>query len=127
MCSTVSNRSCTHSHLQAYKRGYWYPRYHFLLLGWYSPEWWKDVQSNCTVAQLELALQHSLTVDLLPDARVLGDDWEATDLGIVSMLYLFALGMYVECSVYKVVNGLEFGESLEVLGCIVPVVGSLQT
>ena len=66
-------------------------------------------------------------MDLLPDARVLGDDWEATDLGIVSMLYLFALGMYVECSVYKVVNGLEFRESLEVLGCIVPVVGSLQT
>ena len=32
------------------------------------------------------ALQHSLSVDILPDARVLGDDWEAVDLGIVSSL-----------------------------------------
>ena len=30
------------------------------------------------------ALQHSLSVDILPDARVLGADWEAADLGIVS-------------------------------------------
>ena len=34
------------------------------------------------------ALQHTLTVDLLPDARVLGDDWDAADLNIVSQTIL---------------------------------------
>ena len=29
-------------------------------------------------------LQHSLSVDILPDAHVLGDTWEAKDLDIVS-------------------------------------------
>ena len=40
--------------LQAYRRGLWYPRYHFILLGWYSANWWKQVNStDCTVKQIE--------------------------------------------------------------------------
>ena len=33
-------------------------------------------------------LQHSLKVNIYPDAHDLGDDWEAIDLGIVSSLTL---------------------------------------
>jgi gamma-aminobutyric acid type B receptor len=57
-------------------------------MGWYSSDWWKNNATlepyNCTVEQIEQALQHSLSVDILPDARVLGDDWEAVDLGITN-------------------------------------------
>ena len=67
-----------------------YPRYHFLLLGWYSNEWWKKTTTRCSLKEIELALQHSLSADLLPDARVLGDDWQ-TDVGIVSMRIILAL------------------------------------
>ena len=67
-----------------------YPRYHFLLLGWYSNEWWKKTAMRCSLKEIELALQHSLSADLLPDARVLGDDWQ-TDVGIVSMRINLAL------------------------------------
>jgi len=88
MCSAKNFLVLIHMHMnvQAYKRGYRYPRYLFILFGWYSPEWWKTTASECTAAHLELALQHSLTVDALPDARLLGDDWKATDLGIVSVV-----------------------------------------
>ena len=43
--------------LQAYRRGLWYPKYHYLLMGWYTNEWWKDeatlAKYNCTVEQIE--------------------------------------------------------------------------
>ena len=104
MCSAKNFLVFIHMHMnvQAYKRGYWYPRYHFILFGWYSQEWWKATASECTAAHLELTLQHSLTVDALPDAQLLGDEWKATDLGIVSVICrsvynkraLFAIGIY---------------------------------
>ena len=43
--------------LQAYRRGLWYPKYHFLLMGQSRFEWWKDETAlekyNCTVEQME--------------------------------------------------------------------------
>jgi hypothetical protein len=71
---------------EAYKRGLWYPQYLFLLNGWYSDGFWKadNDMSDCTAGEIEQALQHTLTVDILPNARVLGDDWSADDLDITN-------------------------------------------
>ena len=46
--------------LQAYKRGLWYPKYHFILVGWYSVGWWKKTPSDCTVEEIEQVRQSTL-------------------------------------------------------------------
>ena len=81
---------------QAYKRGMWYPQYHFMLNGWYSDGWWRAENkfSNSTPNEIEQViyylaevndlysfmqvLQHTLTVEKQPDARILGDSLQVT-------------------------------------------------
>ena len=50
--------------LQAYKQGIRYPRYTFIIYGWYSPGWWIPSGStlNCTTSNMESVLQYSIAV-----------------------------------------------------------------
>ena len=74
--------------LQAYKRGYVYPHYAWILFGWYEEKWWTaevagERLDDCTDQQLEDFLQNSqaFLIDLLPEP----DDYDLTTVaGFVS-------------------------------------------
>ena len=49
-------------HLQAYKKGIFFPKFLLLTLAWYEESWWKVDTENlsCTVDQREKVLESSL-------------------------------------------------------------------
>ena len=57
--------------MQAYQAGIYYPRYQFVIVGWYGDLWWVGDDSTqeyllsnygCTLSNREVALQYSLSV-----------------------------------------------------------------
>lgn len=67
---------------EAYKLEMYGRRYQWIIMGTYSNEWWRKLEtdSNCTVDELEEALEQTLLTDLLP----LSTSGEITISGIVS-------------------------------------------
>ena len=74
------------SNPQAYNLNMTYPRYMFLTYGWYEDRWFAEEmqEDNCTSAQRESVLQHTLAV--LQD-EFLTNLSAITDTGIVSLVY----------------------------------------
>lgn len=60
-------------------------KYQWIIMGTYTYEWWKEEvpDSNCTMENLEDALQQTILTDLLP----LSTSGEITISGIVSRKY----------------------------------------
>ena len=76
--------SLTHAILQAYNEGLRYPKYLFLLYGWYEQNWWmKDPGDmlNCTKEERETVLEYSLAIQV---DEFITDDSAIADTGIVS-------------------------------------------
>ena len=70
---------------QAYKRGYTYPRYAWILYAWYADEWWtQDTGTSCTSSQLAEFLDTVLATQIF---AVPADENAMTDTGLVSVLY----------------------------------------
>lgn len=67
---------------EAYKLEMYGRKYQWLIMGTYRDEWWKevDVEGNCTVENIEEALQQTILTDLLP----LSTSGDITIAGIVS-------------------------------------------
>lgn len=68
---------------EAFKLEMYGRRYQWIIMGTYSNEWWRKLEpdSNCTVEELEEALEQTILTDLLP----LSTSGEITISGIVSM------------------------------------------
>ncbi|XP_041350716.1 gamma-aminobutyric acid type B receptor subunit 2-like [Gigantopelta aegis] len=49
--------------LKVYKAGLYGPKFVWLLLGWYSENWWKAVPVDCTFDQLEQAIDGYFSID----------------------------------------------------------------
>ena len=74
------------SNAQAYRLNMTYPRYMFLTYGWYEERWFAEEMQgdNCTSAQRESVLQHTLAVR---QDKFLTNLSAITDTGIVSLVY----------------------------------------
>lgn len=50
--------------MQAYKKNRVYPRYTFIIYGWYSPNWWVPTSTSfeCTRQEIESVLHYSIAV-----------------------------------------------------------------
>ncbi len=74
--------------MQAYLRGYTYPKYVWLTYGWYQDRWWTEEvnpePTNCTDDQLAEALHRSIALQLLPNLNKLNS---TTDTGLVSCMH----------------------------------------
>lgn len=72
---------------EAYKLDMYGRKYQWLVMGTYSYEWWKqyDPDVNCTLDELETALEQTILTDLLP----LSTNGEITVSGIVGLLKKF--------------------------------------
>lgn len=70
---------------EAYKLEMYGRRYQWLIMGTYSHDWWKklDPDGNCTLAQIEVALEQTILTDLLP----LSTSGEITISGITADEY----------------------------------------
>lgn len=70
---------------EAYKLEMFGRKYQWIVMGTYRPEWWKklDPDFNCTVDELETALQQTILTDLLP----LSTSGEITVSGITADEY----------------------------------------
>ena len=72
--------------LQAYKRGFRYPQYVYIMYGWYRNQWWYPVSGEnvtCNNSQMEQVLERSLTVTQYPQIM---NRSEVTDTGEVRTL-----------------------------------------
>lgn len=69
---------------EAYKFEMYGRKHQWIIMGTYSNNWWKKNldDTNCTLEEIETALQHTLLTDLLP----LSTSGEITISGIVSTL-----------------------------------------
>lgn len=67
---------------EAYKLEMYGKKYQWIVMGTYTTDWWKkfDVDFNCTLEELETALEQTILTDLLP----LSTSGEITISGIVS-------------------------------------------
>lgn len=72
-----------HIFCEAYKLDMYGRKYQWLVMGTYSYEWWKqyDLDVNCTLDELETALEQTILTDLLP----LSTNGEITVSGIVGL------------------------------------------
>ncbi len=69
--------------IQAYKRGYTYPRYAWILYAWYAEEWWtQDADTGCTSSQLAEFLDKVITIQIF---AVPTDENAMTDTGLVGV------------------------------------------
>ncbi|XP_030763636.1 gamma-aminobutyric acid type B receptor subunit 2 isoform X2 [Sitophilus oryzae] len=70
---------------EAYKLDMYGRKYQWLIMGTYSHEWWKknDSELNCTLSELETALEQTILTDLLP----LSTNGEITISGITADEY----------------------------------------
>ena len=65
-------------YLQATQSRCYYPHYLWIVPGWYSNNWWKDFPNylktiNCTQAQIEQALNRSLTLLPVPAGKLINN------------------------------------------------------
>ena len=51
---------------QASKSARIYPDYAWILYGWYSEEWWKSTNVNCTEEELASVLERALVIQQYP-------------------------------------------------------------
>ena len=67
---------------EAYKLEMYGRKYQWVIMGTYSNYWWRknETDGNCTLDEIELALQQTILTDLLP----LSTSGEITISGIVS-------------------------------------------
>ena len=81
--------------MQASAEKKYYPRYQFVLIGWYGVNWWVGSASeqkrlmdqyNCSVEDRKRVLQHSLTI--IYD-QFISNFSKVVDSGIVSLLGTF--------------------------------------
>lgn len=72
--------------MQAYRRGYTYPRYVWLLYAWYAERWWTEEinpqTANCTDNQLAGFLERGIAMQIYPIAF---DGNATTDTGLVGV------------------------------------------
>ncbi len=69
--------------IQAYKRGYTYPKYAWILYAWYVDEWWtQDADIGCTSSQLAEFLEKVIVIQIF---AVPSDENAMTDTGLVSV------------------------------------------
>ena len=71
--------------MQAYEQHIFYPRYIFLLYGWYEDQWWLEQENEnlpCTAEQREMVLSNSLAV--VQDERI-SDCSRTAKTGIVRL------------------------------------------
>lgn len=68
---------------EAYKLKMYGKKYQWIIMGTYTHDWWKKIDGdfNCTLEELETALEQTLLTDLLP----LSTSGEITISGIVSI------------------------------------------
>ncbi|XP_064383155.1 gamma-aminobutyric acid type B receptor subunit 2-like [Halichondria panicea] len=67
---------------QAYKRGYTYPRYAWILYAWYADEWWtQDAGTGCTSSQLAEFLEKVIAIQVF---SVPADENAMTDTGLTA-------------------------------------------
>ena len=81
---TVHNIILSIFDFQAYKRGYTYPRYAWIMHAWYDVNWWtlpSDVPLNCTYSQLAGFLEQALATQI---SAVTSNASAMTDTGLVS-------------------------------------------
>ena len=87
----VNEKNCIHGCcLQAHRNNYTYPRYAWILYGWYPNYWWVSNElSACKANDLKHFLERALAVDVPPfsDGK--------TDIGTVSYLSLFTSVSFV--------------------------------
>lgn len=79
---------------EAYKLEMFGRKYQWLIMGTYSDEWWKDVdaETNCTIENIEEALQQTILTDLLP----LSTSGDITIARIVNILQLTPIFIYFD-------------------------------
>lgn len=91
---------CEAYHLEMYGR-----RYQWIIMGTYRDRWWQKLEtdSNCTVEDLQLALEQTILTDLLP----LSTSGEITISGIVSSIkrFMFSANFHniltTSCSIHN--------------------------
>lgn len=73
---------------EAYKLEMYGRKYQWLIMGTYRDQWWKnlDLEMNCTIENIEEALQQTILTDLLP----LSTSGDITIAGIVRLSHLIA-------------------------------------
>lgn len=100
---------------EAYKLEMYGRRYQWIIMGTYSPEWWKKLHPdlNCTIDEIESALEQTILTDLLP----LSTSGEITISGIVSLLKASLKVLYIVLAFFggREIIWLRLAQSLSIL------------
>ena len=66
-CQTIINGIFSVFYVQAWKKGFVYPRYTYITIGWYNEHWWTSSNPiSCTTEQMEATLEYSLAIAQRP-------------------------------------------------------------
>ena len=69
LCSRTSQVNFCWLYFQAFKRGWRYPQYVFIIFGWYNDNWFHPVNGdiNCTISEMEQTLNLAILVSQLAE------------------------------------------------------------